>query len=186
MSPVVTLSAGVDQIEFHASEEILCRLPFFRAALRGGFKEASDKKIGMPEDEPETIAALVEFLYVGSYTYTYESLPTGDLREGSFHVHVYAVACKYDYQDLADAAIRSLTCVIKQVEGIDVIRLLKEMYDKDWVASDWEDDEAMTEFKLRLPAVLKGLYVTHREDMKSIMSECPNLADDLLRLVVSM
>lgn len=194
MSPIITLTVGDERTEFHAYEDILCRLPFFRAALLNGFKETADKKITMPEDEPEIVAALVEFLYVGSYTYTYDPEQEAakanhtspcNLKEGSFHLRLFAVAFKYDCQDLAEAAMTSLIYVLQQLDNIDVVELLKETYDRGCGAAAWEAGEDMAAFKDRLPEILKRAYVTHCEEMKNIVFECPALANDLLRLSVA-
>lgn len=191
MSLVVTLVVGEEEINMHAYEDVLCRLPFFRAALRTGFKEMSDKKIMMPDEEPEIVAALIEFLYVGSYTYTYApeadtiDTPPCDLKQGSFHLRVYATASKYDYQGLAEVAMKSLIYVLRQIDGIDVIQLLKETYERGCDIALWEAGGDMTAFEHELPVILKRVYVTHAEDMKSIVVECPLLANDLLRLSAS-
>lgn len=193
MSPVITLTVGQEETEFHAYEDILCRLPFFRAALLSGFKETADKKITMPEDEPEIIAALVEFLLVGTYTYTYdlgsehdtgEQTSPCDLQEGSFHLRLYAVAFKYDCAELAGAALRSLVNVLQHLSGIEVIELLKETYERGCDTAVWGCD-GMEEFKQKLPGIIKRVYVTHCDEMIDMVSGCSGLANDLLRLAVA-
>lgn len=194
MSTVVTLTVGVEEVEFHVYENVLCRLPFFHAALQTGFKETSDKKITMPDEDPEIVAAMVEFLYVGSYTYTHGPnldvsqtivTPPCDLTEGSFHLRVYATAFKYDCQDLVKVAMGSLIYVLERIEGIDVVLLLKETCLRGCDIALWEAGDEIGALKQKLPGILKRLYVTHSEDMKDIISECPSLANDLLRLSVS-
>lgn len=188
MSPIITLAVGVEEIDMYAYEDVLCRLPFFRAALRTGFKETFDKRILMPDEEPEIVAALIEFLYVESYTYTYTPeldtahTPPCDLSEGSFHLRVYATASKYDCQGLVEAAMASLIHVMRHIDGIDVVQLLKETYLRGCNIPLWE---AMAALKHELPAILKRVYLTHRQDMKNIIFECPLLAHDLLELSVS-
>lgn len=68
-------------------------MPCFEAALQGEFREASEQKIKMPEDEPHIVYTLIEFLNRGRYTYAYSLVdktdsdaPAGALEEGSFHV----------------------------------------------------------------------------------------------------
>lgn len=194
MSPVIILTVGVEEITFHVYEDLLCCLPFFRAALQSGFKETADKKIRMPEDEPVIIAALIEYLYVGNYTYTYgrdldvtqtNNTPPPDLMEGLFHLQVYATAFKYDCQGLAEAALGSVIYVLQQLEGIVVVQLLKEAYNRSCGTALLEAGEDISAFKGRLPEILKRAYVTHGEDMKDLIHECPDLANDLLRLAVS-
>ena len=59
----------------HVPSEVLNKLPFFVAALNNNFLEASTRVINMPEDNPEIIAKLMQFLYVGSYTIDEELIP---------------------------------------------------------------------------------------------------------------
>lgn len=194
MSQVVTLLVGEEGTEFHAYENILCHLPFFSAALLTGFKETGEKKIRMPEDDPEIIAALVEFLYVRNYTYsfdpnqdtikTHQTSPC-DLKEGSFHLRLYVAASKYDCPDLTKAAMENLIYVLQQLDGINILELLKETYDRGCETATWGAGEEMEKFKRKLPEILERLYITHSEEMKNMVFECPALANDLLRLSVA-
>lgn len=196
MSPVVTLIVGKESIVFHAYENILCRLPFFRAALKGGFKEAADKTIRMPDDEPDTVSALLEYLYIHRYTYPYhpkefttsgDATPAKDVAEGLFHVRVYALASKYDHQQLASVAYRGVAYIMENLmenaNNSDVVLLLKEMYERDWVMAQWVDDENMAGVKAGLPKLLKEVYATQVEEVEGILSDSPALALDLLRLL---
>lgn len=193
MSPTITLVVGEKCVEFHACERILCNLPFFLAAFQGGFKEATEKKITMPEDEPEAVSALIEFLYNGNYTYAYprttersniNGVPIADLREGAFHVRVYAIAGKYICEPLVKAAAKNFMTILQQLNGIDVIRYWKTAYDHGLFLSDWEDDEGLAGFKARLAKLLKQLYGDHREEMETTFAECPALSIDFLRVTV--
>lgn len=78
---------------------------FFPAVPHNRLKETADRKIPMPEDEPEVIAALDEFLLISTYTYTYdpghgrvkgENTSPYDVPAGSFHLHIHAAASRYD------------------------------------------------------------------------------------------
>lgn len=196
MSPIVTLRVGPEGTEFRTYEDTLCQLPFFRAALQGQFREASEKTISMPEDEPEVISALVEFMYVGRYTYTYHhsatgeanstdraDSPTSDATEGSFHASVHALASKYDCQELADTALGNFKCVLNELKGFEVIRLLKAAYAKELLLSSFDSDQDLADFKKRLPELVNGLYDTHRGEMERTIAEYPTLGSDLLCLV---
>lgn len=196
MSPIIILRIGPDNTEFRAYEDILCRLAFFRAALQGGFKEALEKTIMMPEDEPETIAALIEFLSTGSYTYTFKpqessdpaettGIPVCDVAQGFFHVAVYATASKYDCEKLVEGSIRNFTYVLKQLKGLDVISLWKAAYLKGLYLSQFEADEDLQTFMGRLQRLVADAYRTHRGEMESMVSEYPGLASDLLRLIAT-
>lgn len=198
MSPIVTLVVGEEGVEFHACENILCSLAFFRAAFQGGFREAEEKKITMPEDEPEIVAALIEFLYNGNYTYAFDPqtversdktvgttvLPIGNSRQGAFHVRVYAIASKYSCEPLVKAAVKNFIYILLQLKGIDVVRHWKTAYENGLFLSDWEDDAALAGFKKGLAKELKDLYAAHREEMDKTFAEYPVLGADFLRVAV--
>lgn len=151
----------------------------------------------MPEDEPEIIAALIEFLAVGKYTYTYipapgsvaaaKTKPTApcDLMEGLFHLRVYATAFKYDCQELVKAAMESLIDVLRQINGLEIVELLKQTYLKGCDMEMLAKGGDMAAVKQKLPGIIQGVYGTHGHEMKGIVCECPALANDLLRLAVS-
>ncbi|RMZ80232.1 hypothetical protein DV738_g2908, partial [Chaetothyriales sp. CBS 135597] len=66
-SPIVTFVVGVEQRLFAAHEDVLCRSPFFAATLKGKFLDDSTKKVNLPEEEPEILSCVLEFLYKGDY-----------------------------------------------------------------------------------------------------------------------
>lgn len=194
MSPIITLRVGPDQITLRAYEAILCRLPFFQAALQGEFKEASEKAITMPDDDPATIGALIEFLYTGSYTYTFkapalpdtddeDNIPSSDVTQGSFHVAVYAVASKYDCQALVKGALSNFTIVLTELTGLDVITLWQAAYSKGLYLSQFEADPDLHDFMKGLPELVGDVYGMHEAEMNYMVLEYPALASDLLRLV---
>lgn len=67
-SSIVTIQVGPDQRLFAAHEDVLSRSPFFAEACREQFFEPSGKRINLPDEEPEIISAVLEFLYKGDYT----------------------------------------------------------------------------------------------------------------------
>lgn len=197
MSPTVKLLIGPDSVVFQTSQEILCRLPFFRAALQGGFVEASANTINMPEDEPQTVAALIEFLYTGSYSYPYlttsdieqdgedeVTAPAVELTEGEYHVSVYATAHKYGCTKLEDAAFQGFKCVLGQLKGVDVLHLWRGAYAKDLYLKAVEDEEDLAGFRSGLGGLLRDLFLLHPTEMEKTSADYPTLVHDLLRLVV--
>lgn len=66
-SPIVTLVVGSDQRVFAAHEDVLSLSPYFAAALKGQFLETSAKQVDLPDEEPETLSCMLEFLYKGDY-----------------------------------------------------------------------------------------------------------------------
>ena len=52
----------------HCHRVILCaQVPFFKAACDGNFKEAKDGIINLPEDDPEVVKYMIDYLYTRSY-----------------------------------------------------------------------------------------------------------------------
>jgi hypothetical protein len=66
-SPIVTLVVGHERRLFAAHEDVLSRSSFFEAALKGQFLEASTKQVDLPEEEPEILSCVLEYLYKGDY-----------------------------------------------------------------------------------------------------------------------
>jgi len=66
-SPIVTLTVGHEGRLFAAHEDVLCQAPFFEKVLRGNYLDAQNKRIALPEEEPEIFSAVLEYLYKGDY-----------------------------------------------------------------------------------------------------------------------
>jgi len=66
-SPIVTLTVGHEGRLFAAHEDVLCQAPFFEKVLRGNYLGAQNKRIALPEEEPEVFSAVLEYLYKGDY-----------------------------------------------------------------------------------------------------------------------
>jgi hypothetical protein len=63
----VKLFVGIERREFTVHKRLLCdRSSFFAGAFSTGFKEAITGIIELPEDDPASMALLVDFLYRGS------------------------------------------------------------------------------------------------------------------------
>ncbi|KAI0145573.1 hypothetical protein GGR57DRAFT_296049 [Xylariaceae sp. FL1272] len=66
-SPIVTLVVGREGRLFAAHEEVLVQSPFFERACRDQYLEAQNKRISLPDEEPEIFSAILEYLYKGDY-----------------------------------------------------------------------------------------------------------------------
>jgi hypothetical protein len=66
-SAIITLCVGPEQRLFAAHEDVLCNSPFFAACCRGQFLESHSKKINLPEEQPEVLSSILEYLYKGDY-----------------------------------------------------------------------------------------------------------------------
>lgn len=195
MAPSVTLYAGSERTEFHASEETLCELAFFKACLKGQFKEATEKTIQMPDDDADTVAAMIEFLYTGSYTYAYDSeiaglragsaggildVPISDIRQALFHLSVYTIGAKYDFQSLACAAAQNLRVVTREVDAIGFLQVCEAMYQHGLHISDLRKTEEPVVFKGRITEWVTSLCAKHRDELVKATAKYPDLACDLL------
>jgi len=66
-SPIVTLTVGQEGRLFAAHEDVLCQAPFFEKVLRSNYLDAQNKRIALPDEEPEVFSAILEYLYKGDY-----------------------------------------------------------------------------------------------------------------------
>lgn len=66
-SSIVTLIVGRDQRVFAAHEDVLAMSPFFQIACRGQFMGSENKRITLPDEEPEIFSSVLEYLYKGDY-----------------------------------------------------------------------------------------------------------------------
>lgn len=192
MAPTVTLYAGLKRTEYHASEAILCTLPFFQACLQGHFKEAHEKTVALLDDDADSVAALLEFLYTGRYTYTYDTdltahaagrildFPVCDLRQALFHLSVYATARKYDCAGLAAAAMQNLRVVSRELEAGDFLQVCEALYCDGLRVADLKEGEEGPVFKERVTKWVKGLCTEQREELVKATGKWPELACDLL------
>lgn len=72
----MTVYVGDVKNEFHIHQNLLCGAStFFDAAFTSKFKEGSEKKMTLPEDDPEVFEAFVQWLY-----HQYYEIPASDLR----------------------------------------------------------------------------------------------------------
>jgi hypothetical protein len=67
ISAIITLAVGREQRLFAAHEDILCHSPYFQSACRDQFFQSTNKRIELPEEEPEVFSSLLEYLYKGDY-----------------------------------------------------------------------------------------------------------------------
>jgi hypothetical protein len=67
-SAIVTVAVGKDQRLFAAHEDVLSRSPWFASACREQFfSSPGQRRIALPNEEPEIFSAVLEYLYKGDY-----------------------------------------------------------------------------------------------------------------------
>ncbi|KAG5928136.1 hypothetical protein E4U42_001196 [Claviceps africana] len=67
LSSIVTLIVGREGRLFAAHQDVLCQSPFFDAVCRDNFPDAQGRRISLADEEPEILAAVLEYLYKGDY-----------------------------------------------------------------------------------------------------------------------
>lgn len=187
MNPTITLFVGEDRVQFYIHKDTLCQLPFFEAALSGGFKEGSDQVVSLPEDNPSHVSAMIEFLYTGNYTYAYNPdtvnpsdgciVPASDTVECMFHIGVYVVASKYDCQGLVQIAALHFDYVESELDGIKALDVWKIAYTVDMRFSARTTGPRTAG---GLAVWVTTMFKEHREVMEQAFTEFPMLASDLL------
>ncbi|KAK3337412.1 hypothetical protein B0T19DRAFT_397037 [Cercophora scortea] len=67
ISAIITLVIGQEQRIFAAHEHVLNLSPFFQAVLQNQMMDFQNKKISLPDEEPEIFSSVLEYLYKGDY-----------------------------------------------------------------------------------------------------------------------
>lgn len=67
-SAIITICVGPEQRLFAGHEEILSRSTYFQSALKAQFFESGSRRIDLPDESPEVLSAVLEYLYKGDYS----------------------------------------------------------------------------------------------------------------------
>jgi hypothetical protein len=67
ISAIITVAVGREQRLFAAHEDVLSHSPWFQAACNGLFFQTANKRIDLPDEEPEVFSSILEYLYKGDY-----------------------------------------------------------------------------------------------------------------------
>ncbi|KAE8854608.1 hypothetical protein PTNB29_09964 [Pyrenophora teres f. teres] len=124
-SAIITISVGREQRLFAAHEDVLSHSPWFQTLCNGQFFQTTNKRIDLPDEEPEVFSSILEYLYKGDYyprmeynkkrnswnledngTATHEAViqsPTGPVLKDTV---IYCQADKYGLQDLKKLALK--------------------------------------------------------------------------------
>jgi len=66
-SPIITLVVGRDQRLFAAHEDVLSQSPYLATILQGHWLEDGAKRVSLPDEEPEILSCILEYLYKRDY-----------------------------------------------------------------------------------------------------------------------
>lgn len=195
MSPMITLYVGDNRTRYYAYEDVLCKLPFFQAALHGSFQEAQEKTISMPEDDPEAVAALIKWLDCGTYEFDDSRLQNSTMRAREvpkkqarellkclFHLEVLVVASKYGSQDLLARARQEYFESQDMMFPVELLRLWRAYYTTSLDESQALGIEQMgaQHFKKHILKLVDG----NRAMLTSTIAEFPSLGVSLLEACI--
>lgn len=118
-SPIIALQVGTppSQLTLHVAECTLRLLPFFSAAFLEDFNQSGKSAISLGKDTPGVVAALLEFLATGSYTYAYGADTVDQEAEGLFHLAVFVAAGKFGCAPSTGVARTAFREVLSAVSG---------------------------------------------------------------------
>lgn len=66
-SPIITMVVGSEQRLFAAHEDVLSLSPYLDAILKEQSLQDGTKRVELPDEEPEILSCVLEFLYKGDY-----------------------------------------------------------------------------------------------------------------------
>jgi hypothetical protein len=99
---------GEEKVKFLVHESILSRFVWFEKCLSSGMKEQGEKEINLPEDNPEAMAILVEWMYASTVS---SDRSIWQLARG------YFAADKYSIPDLQNAIMDRILQIFRDAEA---------------------------------------------------------------------
>jgi hypothetical protein len=63
----VTLVVGPEARLFACHESVLCHSPYFASLCREQYLEVANKRVDLPDEAPEVLSSVLEYLYKGDY-----------------------------------------------------------------------------------------------------------------------
>lgn len=189
---MVALCVGPAGKTFFVPETTLRELPFFRAAFSGLFAEGGLRALTLLEDDPAAVSALLEFLTTGVYTYTFHAdatstlVPAAGHEEGGFHSAVYVVAQKYECAPLAATAMQNLCKVMKDVSGLEVVRVWIAAYESGVrvLETGVVGDGYIDRLDAKVLRTVKEMLDEDEGEIDRAVREVPDFGKDLLKITV--
>ncbi|KAL2072721.1 hypothetical protein VTL71DRAFT_12064 [Oculimacula yallundae] len=123
-SEMIVLRVGLERKEFTIHKALACdSVKFFKAAFENGFAEAKDDIMELPEDKPETISLLVDWIYR-------RTIPEGYT---AAHVHtlfdLYVFADKICEPILKDQIVDCIQDMGEYLGHVDIL-FTQELFEK--------------------------------------------------------
>ena len=119
-SAPIQIYVGPEEKHYTLPKDLLCYYsPFFVASLNGNFKEAKEGVLRLPEGDPRYFNVFVEYMKIGTATFTPESYTPASTPSGAAHswdieggivdiLDLVQFTDKYDIGEVASAAAKPL------------------------------------------------------------------------------
>ncbi|KAL8758041.1 MAG: hypothetical protein Q9199_001771 [Rusavskia elegans] len=179
-SQIFTIITGPEEKGYTAHATYLCQSPVLERMCYGQFQESQTFEIRLPEDEPQAIRALIQYLYTGRFL-DYGTMESGNGSAGAATqlAELYATADKYQLQDLKALVAKNLDTVIDVEERpIDFLLIMRATYTS---IPDW-DKARRKHFKNLATQLPKPNFMA--KPMREVFDECISgggiLATDLV------
>ncbi|KIW84076.1 hypothetical protein Z517_03322 [Fonsecaea pedrosoi CBS 271.37] len=113
----VSILVGADQVKYVVPKASLCAASkFFKATFNGTFFEAATQELKLPEDEPDVIKFLCDWLYVKSVPEK-EWSPPSPWEPDTFWLEVYIAADKFMMHGVKTVAFDKITSMFTATES---------------------------------------------------------------------
>ena len=93
----VVVGKGLEVVEHQVHKNILCRCPFFEKCLSSGMKEVLEKTVKMPDDNPDDMDIIINWLY-------HDKIMIPNLGSSRL-ISTYNLANKYGLPELQNAVV---------------------------------------------------------------------------------
>ncbi|RPB20667.1 hypothetical protein L211DRAFT_497891 [Terfezia boudieri ATCC MYA-4762] len=191
--------------KYYADEEVLCKLPFFALALREGYRETVTKVINMPDDDPELVQCLLQFLLAGEYrlpgsveAYTTKGCKKeARMRLKLFHTSVLVLADKYMCVGLSRLAALNLRKIV--LSPMSFVNYMVSVYEMTapgsplrigyYVDYGYKDELLIVHPQWTISSHTRASITRLLESQSTedrfidALDRCPQLAIDLLSLI---
>lgn len=107
-SPIFSLSVGSEAVRFYAHQKLLTESSVLERRCSDALRLFGTRKISLPEDDPEVIGHILDYLYGSSYI-TADQAEINLDKEVELLAKVFVAADKYDLYDLRVVTVKYLT-----------------------------------------------------------------------------
>ncbi|KAL8905990.1 MAG: hypothetical protein Q9171_006454 [Xanthocarpia ochracea] len=108
-STIFQVSTGAGQTEYAVHETCLRKSPVFARMCNTGFREALEKRITLPEERPNLLGAIIEYLYTDDFWTRGHGQTDLSKRDKAFELaHLYVSAAQYGLEAMKDLIVAKL------------------------------------------------------------------------------